>query len=71
LVGARGAHHSAPPDDAEIWLDGRRLGNGNATVPLWEGPHRVEARRGGAKVQKKFEVTALQTQWTFDVTPTP
>jgi hypothetical protein len=34
-------------------------------------PRLITARRGGAKVQKKFEVTAMQTQWTFDVTPTP
>jgi hypothetical protein len=68
---ARGELRVTAPPDAEIWLDGRRIGAGDTAVSLWEGPHKVEARRGGAKVQKKFEVTAMQTQWTFDVTPTP
>lgn len=66
----RGALDVSAPPEAEIFVDGRRVGKGKVRVELWEGRHRVEARLGVAKVQETFEVGRNET-WTYAVTPTP
>ncbi len=57
------------PDDAEVFLDGKRIGRGSLKLEIAAGPHRLEVRRGEAKVGEKFSVEANET-WTYDVTPT-
>jgi hypothetical protein len=60
---------TAPPD-AEVFLDGRRLGAGNVQRRIPEGSHRIEVRRGDARVTEAFTLVAGET-WTYAVTPTP
>ncbi|HSM92774.1 MAG TPA: PEGA domain-containing protein, partial [Anaeromyxobacteraceae bacterium] len=57
------------PDEAEVFLDGRRVGKGNVSLAVTEGAHRIEVRLGKAKVQERFTVAGGET-WTYDVTPT-
>ncbi|BDG06114.1 PEGA domain-containing protein [Anaeromyxobacter oryzae] len=66
----RGVLSVTAPPDTEVIVDGRRAGSGNVRVELWEGVHRVEARRGEAKVGERFTLHPGET-WTYDVTPTP
>jgi PEGA domain len=61
--------HVAAPEDAEVFLDERRIGRGNVHLEIPEGAHRVEVRRGEARVTESFTLTAGET-WTYDVTPT-
>jgi hypothetical protein len=58
------------PDDAEIFLDGRRIGSGRVQVEVAEGPHRIEVRRAGATAAERFTLQPGET-WTYTVTPTP
>jgi hypothetical protein len=58
------------PDDAEVFLDGRRIGKGNVRLDVTEGAHRIEVRRGEARVAESFTLAPGET-WTYDVTPTP
>jgi hypothetical protein len=60
---------TAPPD-AEVFLDGRRVGRGNVRMSVAEGPHRIEVRRGGASATEQFTLEPGET-WTYTVTPTP
>ncbi len=57
------------PDDAEVFLDGKKIGRGSLEVEIAAGAHRLEVRRGDAKVGEKFSVEPNET-WTYDVTPT-
>lgn len=66
----RGALKVTAPQDAEVFVDGKRVGRGDVKVDLWEGSHLVEARLGQARVQEKFTLGPGET-WTYDVTPTP
>jgi hypothetical protein len=65
----RGALKVTAPEDAEVIVDGRRVGRGDVKVDLWEGTHNVEARLGEARVNERFTVRPGET-WTYDVTPT-
>ncbi len=58
------------PNDAEVFLDGRRIGAGGIRLDIPEGAHRIEVRRGPARVAETFTVAPGET-WTYDVTPTP
>lgn len=58
------------PDAAELFLDGRRIGQGNVKVEVEAGRHRIEARMGEARVAERFTLEPGET-WTYDVTPTP
>jgi hypothetical protein len=58
------------PDDADVFLDGKRIGRGSLKVEIAVGAHRLEVRRGEASVGEKFSVEPNET-WTYDVTPTP
>jgi eukaryotic-like serine/threonine-protein kinase len=60
---------NAPPD-AEVLVDGKLAGRGSVRVDLREGGHRVEVRRGDARVGERFTLHAGET-YTYDVTPTP
>jgi len=60
---------TAPPE-AEVVLDGRRIGKGSLTVEVPAGAHRIEVRLGEARASERFSVVPGQT-WTYDVTPTP
>jgi hypothetical protein len=60
---------TAPPD-AEVLIDGRVVGHGSVRLQLWEGRHRIEVRRGAARLQERFELAPGET-WTYAVTPTP
>jgi hypothetical protein len=60
---------TAPPD-AEVFLDGRRVGRGNVRMSVAEGPHRIEVRRGGASASEHFTLEPGET-WTYTVTPSP
>jgi eukaryotic-like serine/threonine-protein kinase len=66
----KGMLHVAAPEDAEVFLDARRIGKGNVDVEIPAGAHRVEVRRGEARVAESFTLGAGET-WTYDVTPTP
>lgn len=66
----RGVLSVTAPPDTEVLVDGRHAGRGDLRVELWEGAHRVEARRGEAKVTQQFSIRPHET-WTYDITPTP
>lgn len=66
----RGSLKVTAPQDAEVFVDGKRVGRGDVKVDLWEGNHVVEARLGEARVHEKFTLGPGET-WTYDVTPTP
>ncbi len=73
-VPARAAGHGkldvTAPDDAEIFLDGRRIGTGSVQLEVTDGPHRIEVRRAGATAAERFTLKPGET-WTYTVTPTP
>ena len=56
------------PADAEVWLDGRRIGKGNTRKQVPAGSHRIEVRQGRAKVSEPFRLEGGET-WTYAVTP--
>lgn len=58
------------PDDAEVFLDGKKIGRGSLKLEIAAGAHRLEVRRGDATVGERFSVLPDET-WTYDVTPTP
>lgn len=58
------------PEDAEVFLDGKRIGLGKLKVEIAVGRHHLEVRRGDAKVEQAFSVEPSET-WTYEVTPTP
>jgi hypothetical protein len=70
LTEGKGTLDVTAPDDAEVLLDGRRLGRGNVKLEVTAGAHRIEVRRGGASVREKFVLLPGEI-WTYDVTPTP
>jgi hypothetical protein len=57
------------PDDADVFLDGKRIGRGTLRTEIAAGAHRLEVRRGDAKVSERFSVEPNET-WTYEVTPT-
>lgn len=66
----RGTLEISAPPDVEMIIDGRPVGAGDRSVELWEGTHRVEARRGTAVVRDGFTLAAGETR-TYTITPTP
>ncbi len=56
------------PEGTEIWLDGRRIGTGNTRREIPVGNHRVEARRGDARIGESFRLAPGET-WTYAITP--
>jgi hypothetical protein len=58
------------PEDADVFLDGRRIGRGNVRVRIAEGTHRIEVRRAETSVSEVFTLAPGET-WTYTVTPTP
>ena len=66
----KGSLEVTAPDDAEVFLDGRRIGRGNVRTEVPSGPHRIEVRRSGAVVRERFTL-APGENWTYAVTPTP
>jgi hypothetical protein len=65
----KGSLEVTAPDDAEVFLDGRRIGRGNVRTEVASGPHRIEVRRSGAVVRERFTL-APGENWTYAVTPT-
>jgi hypothetical protein len=65
---AKGKVKLTAPAEAEVYLDGRRIGRGSMHVEVAAGAHRIEVRLGKAKVAERFEVEPHET-WTYDVTP--
>jgi hypothetical protein len=57
------------PAEAEVLLDGKRLGSGDVRREIAVGAHRVEVRLGEARVTEQFTISRGET-WTYDVTPT-
>jgi hypothetical protein len=57
------------PAEADVLLDGRRIGRGDVRREIDAGAHRVEVRLGGASVTERFTLVRGET-WTYDVTPT-
>jgi serine/threonine-protein kinase len=57
------------PADAEVFLDGRRVGKGSVRLPVAEGAHRIEVRLGPARVAERFTLAPGET-WTYAVAPT-
>ncbi|ABS26751.1 hypothetical protein [Anaeromyxobacter sp. Fw109-5] len=57
------------PAEAEVLLDGKRLGRGDVRREIAVGAHRVEVRLGEASVTEQFTISRGET-WTYDVTPT-
>ncbi len=68
---ARGTLEVTAPPDTEVLVDGRRVGEGDQKVELWEGWHEVEVRRAGARAHERFELTSEVTRWTYAVNPMP
>ncbi|HET8538241.1 MAG TPA: PEGA domain-containing protein [Anaeromyxobacter sp.] len=66
----KGTLSVSAPEDAEVFLDGKKIGRGSLRIEIAAGAHRLEVRRGDAKVGEKFSVEPNET-WTYDVTPTP
>jgi hypothetical protein len=58
------------PEDAEVFLDGKRIGRGSLKVEIPAGGHGLEVRRGEDSVAERFIVRANET-WNYEVTPTP
>lgn len=56
------------PADADVFLDGRRIGKGNIRIQVNEGAHRIEVRLGPARVVERFSLAPGET-WTYAVTP--
>lgn len=69
-AGGKGTVDVAAPADAEVFLDGKRIGRGSVRVDVAEGPHRIEVRRGADRVEEWFTVAPGET-WTYEVTPAP
>jgi hypothetical protein len=67
--GGRGILDVTAPGDAEVLLDGRLIGRGNVKTEIREGAHRIEVRRGTARVAERFTLAPGET-WTYEVTPT-
>jgi len=65
---AKGRLKLTAPPEAEVYLDGRRIGRGSMQVDVAAGAHRIEVRLGKAKVAERFAVEPNET-WTYDVTP--
>jgi hypothetical protein len=57
------------PEEAEVFVDGRRVGRGDLTLDIPEGDHRIEVRLGGARTGERFRL-APGERWTYEVTPT-
>jgi bifunctional non-homologous end joining protein LigD len=70
LQAGKGHLDVTAPDDAEIFLDGERIGKGRIQLEVEEGPHRIEVRRGEATAAERFWLGPGET-WTYTVTPTP
>lgn len=68
--GGKGLLDVAAPADAEVFLDGRRIGRGSFQVEVTDGPHRIEVRRGADRVEERFTVAPGET-WTYEVAPAP
>jgi len=66
----RGQLDVTAPEEAEVFVDGRRSGKGSLKLSLWEGPHRIEVRLGRARAQERFTLAPGET-WTYAVTPSP
>jgi hypothetical protein len=66
----KGTLSVSAPGDAEVFLDGKRIGRGNLKVEIAAGWHRLEVRRGEDSVTERFIVGANET-WSYEVTPTP
>jgi hypothetical protein len=64
-----GLLHVTAPDDADVLLDGHPIGRGEVRVEVPAGAHRIEVRRGEAKVAERFTLAPGET-WTYEVTPT-
>jgi hypothetical protein len=57
------------PEDADVFLDGKKIGRGTLKLQIPVGVHNIEVRRGDATVAQGFSVEPNET-WTYDVTPT-
>ncbi len=55
------------PENTEILLDGQLIGKGDTRKQIPVGKHRVDVRRGRAKVGESFRLEAGET-WTYAVT---
>jgi len=66
----RGTLVVTAPEDAEVFVDGRRVGRGDLTLEIHEGDHRIEVRLGEARTGERFHL-APGERWTYEVTPTP
>ena len=58
------------PEEAEVFLDGKRIGTGSVRREIPDGAHRIEVRLGAAAVAERFTVAPGET-WTYEVTPAP
>jgi hypothetical protein len=67
--GGKGFLVVTAPAEAEVLLDGRRIGKGDVRREVDVGAHRVEVRLGEARVMEQFTLVRGET-WTYDVTPT-
>jgi hypothetical protein len=56
------------PAEAEVLLDGKRIGKGDVRREIDVGAHRVEVRLG-KRASTAVHARARET-WTYDVTPT-
>jgi hypothetical protein len=57
------------PLEAEVFLDGKRIGKGILRQEIPAGDHRIEVRYDGMKVGERFRVERGET-WTYEVAPT-
>jgi hypothetical protein len=69
VAGGKGILDVTAPPDADVFLDGRRIARGSVKTQIREGDHRIEVRRGAARVAERFTLAPGET-WTYEVTPT-
>jgi hypothetical protein len=55
------------PAEADVFLDGRRIGQGSLKTEIPDGAHRIEVRLGEERAGERFTLEAGET-WTYDVT---
>ena len=67
-IDGKGRLQLTAPPEAEVFLDGRRVGRGSMRLDVAPGAHRIEVKVGKSRVSERFEVSPNET-WTYEVTP--
>jgi len=55
---------ASEPVDAELWIDGKRIGSANRTITLPATPHEIELRKAGYAGDRKTIAFIVRSQRT-------